>query len=618
MTTSISGIVNRYRPVSAIAGPSILLGGADNPFRPSDRALIIQMTGAEIDLSNSQSFGTLKDLATAGCYELATVREIDGERITLDQPLRGSFDPENGRVQIVLVSAHKGDVVISDKIEAADWDGTIGGVIAIETDGAIDLLADLDASSQGFRGGKPSANGYIFSRLDYICSAENEAGQKGEGIANLPDQQRAGRGAAANGGGGGNAHNAGGGGGGNGGAGGGGGNQFTQNNGIINGGCGGVALAKEDRAFMGGGGGGGHQNDGVGQPGAAGGGIIFLSAAEIRGSAGRVVRANGGTPPTSRWDGASGGGGGGTILLRTKAVSGTFSIEAQGGNGGPSYGGHGPGGGGGGGVIRTSLALPSTVTTSVACGLCGNAGTGYTQGAEDGKNGVVGALAEETVTSPGPRPGTGTPDGESHEHRIAALEESLKKCCGECQDKLTALSKENTDLADRLAALVNLANSTESRLSDALTRLERFGDQLAVHEVKCEQEYEELMRRLNAHEAECGSCEEKLAVQNATIAALEQRITDLERQSQIKRPDDLTKIVGIGPEISKLLAKAGIQSFAQLAATEVSRIKRLLAAGERFALADPTSWPEQAKFAAEDRWQELKDFQAKLRVSRPI
>ena len=78
MTTSISGIVNRYRPVSAIAGPSILLGGADNPFRPSDRALIIQMTGAEIDLSNSQSFGTLKDLATAGCYELATVREIDG------------------------------------------------------------------------------------------------------------------------------------------------------------------------------------------------------------------------------------------------------------------------------------------------------------------------------------------------------------------------------------------------------------------------------------------------------------------------------------------------------------------------------------------------------------
>jgi predicted flap endonuclease-1-like 5' DNA nuclease len=618
MTTSISGIVNRYRPVATISGAFIMLGGADNPFRPSDRALVIQMTGADIDLSNTQSFGTIRNLGSTGCYEWVTVSEIDGARITLDRPLRGSFDPDNGRVQIVLVSAHKGDVVISDKIEAADWDGTIGGVIAIETDGAIDLLADVDASAQGFRGGKPSANGYIFSRLDYVCAADNEAGQKGEGIASLEDKLRPGRGAAANGGGGGNAHNAGGGGGGGGGSGGGGGYQLNGTTPMQNGGIGGLALAKEDRAFLGGGGGGGHQNDGVAEPGAAGGGIIFLSAAEIRGSAGRAVRANGGTPPTSRWDGASGGGGGGTIVLQAQVVSGGFGLEAHGGNGGAAYGGHGPGGGGGGGVIRSSLALPSTVTTSVARGLCGNSGTGYIQGAEEGKDGVVGTLPEEAVTTPGPQPGTGTPEGESHEKRITALEETLKKCCGECQDKLAALSKENTDLAERLVALVNLANSTETRLGDALTRLERSGDQLAVHEVKCEQEYEELMRRLSAHDADCGSCEEKLAAQNATIAALEQRITDLERQSQIKRPDDLTKIVGIGPEISKLLAKAGIQSFAQLAATEVSRIRRLLAAGERFALADPSSWPEQAKFAAEERWNELKDFQAKLRVGRSI
>ncbi len=618
MTTSISGIVNRYRPVASISGAFIMLGGADNPFRPSDRALVIQMTGAEIDESNTQSFGAIRNLGSTGCYEWVTVSEIDGARIKIDRQLPTSFDPENGRVQIVLVSAHKGDVVISDKIEAADWDGTIGGVIAIETDGAIDLLGDLDASAQGFRGGKPSANGYIFSRLDYVCAADNEAGQKGEGIANLDDKLRPGRGAAANGGGGGNAHNAGGGGGGGGGAGGGGGYQYTDSTPNYNGGIGGLALGKEDRAFLGGGGGGGHQNDGVAEPGAAGGGIIFVTAAEVRGSAGRAIRANGGTPSSSRWDGAGGGGGGGTIVLRAKVVSGGFGLEARGGNGGAAYGGHGPGGGGGGGVIRCSLTLPGTISTSVARGLCGNSGTGYIQGAEEGKDGLVGALPDVTVTTPEPSTGEGTAAGESHEKRIAALEESVKKCCGECQDKLAALSKENTDLAERLAAIVNLANSTETRLVEALNRLERFGDQLAVHEVKTEQEHEELKSRLSAHEAACGSCEERQAAQNATIAALEQRITDLERQSQIKRPDDLTKIVGIGPEISKLLAKAGIQSFAQLAATEVSRIKRLLAAGERFALADPSSWPEQAKYAAEERWNELKDLQSKLRTGRAI
>ncbi len=81
--------------------------------------------------------------------------------------------------------------------------------------------------------------------------------------------------------------------------------------------------------------------------------------------------------------------------------------------------------------------------------------------------------------------------------------------------------------------------------------------------------------------------------------------------------DDLQKIEGIGPKIEKLLHNAGIRTFKTLAATSAERLKGILnAAGKRFRLADPTTWPRQAKMAAEERWDELKDYQDALQGGR--
>lgn len=83
--------------------------------------------------------------------------------------------------------------------------------------------------------------------------------------------------------------------------------------------------------------------------------------------------------------------------------------------------------------------------------------------------------------------------------------------------------------------------------------------------------------------------------------------------------DDLTRIEGIGPKISALLQAAGIRTFAQLAHTDVSRLQEILdAAGPRFRLADPGTWPEQARLAAEGAWEALQALQDQLKGGRTV
>ena len=77
--------------------------------------------------------------------------------------------------------------------------------------------------------------------------------------------------------------------------------------------------------------------------------------------------------------------------------------------------------------------------------------------------------------------------------------------------------------------------------------------------------------------------------------------------------DDLRKVEGIGPKIAELLNNAGINTFAQLGATEVDRIKEILAeAGSRYASHNPGTWPKQAQMAADGKWDELKAWQDEL------
>jgi predicted flap endonuclease-1-like 5' DNA nuclease len=148
----------------------------------------------------------------------------------------------------------------------------------------------------------------------------------------------------------------------------------------------------------------------------------------------------------------------------------------------------------------------------------------------------------------------------------------------------------------------------------------------------------------NALEGQLASCKEETEAKDRELAALHARLQETEtalaaaRAAQLQEasraqelalqlvaaqaavppePQDLTRIEGIGPAISRVLGEAGIVNYAQLADATVGRLREVLdAAGPRFRIAQPTSWPQQARLAAEERWDELQALQDSLTAGR--
>ena len=84
-------------------------------------------------------------------------------------------------------------------------------------------------------------------------------------------------------------------------------------------------------------------------------------------------------------------------------------------------------------------------------------------------------------------------------------------------------------------------------------------------------------------------------------------------KTEVTKADDLTKIEGIGPKMAGVFTAAGIGSFSELAAKSADELKAILDAAEgNFAAHDPGTWPEQAKMAADGKWDELKVWQDEL------
>lgn len=78
--------------------------------------------------------------------------------------------------------------------------------------------------------------------------------------------------------------------------------------------------------------------------------------------------------------------------------------------------------------------------------------------------------------------------------------------------------------------------------------------------------------------------------------------------------DDLTKIEGIGKKIAELLSAEQIVSFQDLGKSTPKKIRTILdAAGSKFQMHDPATWPKQAKLAAAGKWDELKKLQSELK-----
>jgi uncharacterized repeat protein (TIGR01451 family) len=465
--TSLTGTLNTYfTPASgtlAAGSVQVTLGassGATTPIASGDLLLFIQMQDAAINSSNTSSYGDGKagdpangstNVASSGMFEFVTATSAvstaggtltfqgtgpTGGLLNTYQQAAATATAGQQRYQVIRVPQYNSATLNSNITDLA-WNGTVGGVLALDVAGQLTLGGTVAVDATGFRGagGRSLGGTGTGTNTDYVNLSTNPAnGGKAEGIAGTPMYVSPGtftttttatstgaeglpagsyaRGAPGNAGGGGtdgdpsgNTENSGGGGGGNGGTGGLGGygwNTYGSLN-STDGGFGGAPFQANTSALvMGGGGGAGTSNDGsyyisaasngadcganctgIYSSGGAGGGIVIIHAGSVSGTG--SITANGQSTTSTDNDSTGGGGAGGSIQIF--ANSGTLtglSASANGGSAGNTWptqgpGGfpgnrHGPGGGGAGGVI----ILTGTATTSVAAG-----NNGYTNTEQD-------------------------------------------------------------------------------------------------------------------------------------------------------------------------------------------------------------------------------------------
>jgi hypothetical protein len=431
----------------SVGATSITVGAASSgttAISAGDLVLIIQMQGAEINSTNSDSYGDGVAGANgngylnnanhlAGNMEYAVASNsvpLAGGTLNISTGTIKAYQNANYatfgqyRYQVIRVPVYF-NATLSASITAPAWNGTTGGVIAMQAKNNFSFAGfTIDASGKGFRGGAGrQLGGGTGANTDYTSlTSVNTNGSKGEGTAGTPrfinnngtllDNGAAAegypggsyaRGGAGNAGGGGtdgapgsNSENSGGAGGGNGGAGGRGGNSWNSN--LAIGGEPGAVFAQNAaaRAVMGGGAGAASTNDGTGgsgagfsSSGAAGGGIVILFVKNIT-TVGTINVNGANADNTVGNDGSGGGGAGGSILLLAGTGLANVTATAIGGNGGTNSGGgvpHGPGGGGGGGVIYASATL--NVASSVAAGTAGTTSGASNFGAVNGTAGVL-------------------------------------------------------------------------------------------------------------------------------------------------------------------------------------------------------------------------------------
>ncbi|WP_222983166.1 30S ribosomal protein S2 [Flagellimonas meishanensis] len=108
---------------------------------------------------------------------------------------------------------------------------------------------------------------------------------------------------------------------------------------------------------------------------------------------------------------------------------------------------------------------------------------------------------------------------------------------------------------------------------------------------------------------------EEKAVKEEPVVEEEETKTEAKEEKKVEKKaaaqaDDLTKVEGIGPKAAEALSNSGISTYAELSKADAEKIKEILTeASSRMAHLDPTTWPKQAKMAADGKWDELKEWQ---------
>lgn len=228
-----------------------------------------------------------------------------------------------------------------------------------------------------------------------------------------------------------------------------------------------------------------------------------------------------------------------------------------------------------------------------------------------------------------------------HGQKTAELEaarEEMRDLDARYQESLRAASVAQREMEAAKASMATTTNEL-SALKEQLAAAQAAGEAAAAQLAECQEHLQaneadvaQLSARVGAADETIAALQAELATAQAEVAALAQKLAQMEGEGAAAMestrmptetlveatapspPDDLSIIEGIGAKIAGVLQNAGIHTFAQLAATDVSRLETILAeAGPRFQLAEPASWPQQAALAAAGSWDELQQLQDALK-----
>jgi uncharacterized repeat protein (TIGR01451 family) len=219
---TLSGVVNAYyKPAAgtvAAGATSITLGaaaaapGAQTPIAVGDLLLVIQMQGAQINSTNTSSYGDgipgdpasgSTSFGSSGQFEFVTATAavpVAGGTLTFTGTgagggLLNSYTSAVATTtqgiqtyQVIRVPQYT-TATFSSTLAALPWNGAVGGVLALDVASQVTLGGTVSLDGQGFRGGGgrilAGAAGTLATDV-VTLSTQATNGSKGEGIAGTP------------------------------------------------------------------------------------------------------------------------------------------------------------------------------------------------------------------------------------------------------------------------------------------------------------------------------------------------------------------------------------------------------------------------------------------------
>jgi len=231
-------LYNAYASVVNIPNNTTLEVDNAHGFQNCDLVMIVQMKGADVNLTSGPAYGSVTNMNLAGRYEINRIQNINNTTcpftLTLENPMSLPFNRDD-IVQVIRIPYDPAspDVTLSGAYAAPPFDGRKGGIMVVYAPGTLTLNnVTLNVRGRGYRGGDAIGNAWGCPSVPipppYNLAGPNQgpAAPKGESFTRVPVEHELARGAIGHAGGGGLNVDGGGGGGSQAGAGGAGGGDW--------------------------------------------------------------------------------------------------------------------------------------------------------------------------------------------------------------------------------------------------------------------------------------------------------------------------------------------------------------------------------------------------------